>query len=451
MQFLSKNAPLRNKLTLFFCCCLALASCEDPNELGVGLVDDNISGRYIDTLTVNVSTVYLDSLATSNQGTMLVGQYTAPYSGTLQSNSVFPLTLPSTWTVAEDAAYDSLKLIMPLGGYYYGDTTQAQTLEVYRLQSDVRARRLSPYFFNEQPASFFYAENALYNVSKAVAAPEPLVSFTYTPRPVSKDTLNIPLPDELGQEWISLKKAGDSRLTDATSFFNYFKGLKLVSNGGSAVIGFPVPAAKVRLYYSETSNGNKVARTKDFPISTAALQYNQIATDVEGTALEGLERGGSALPAAQTGNVSVTQAGAGLMIKLDFPYLNDLRTQLSPDLINHAVLVVEPLQNTTQHPYPVPATLSLFRTNRTNVPLRPVPSNTLDENSVPLGANYVEANNRYEFNVTSYVIQQLKTENTTGNALFLAPPTATYLKDVSRLVVGGPQSVKLKIYYTTIK
>lgn len=460
MQFLSKNAILRNKVTLFLCCCLALASCEDPNELGVGLVDDNISGKYTDTLTVNVSTVYLDSLATSGQGTLLVGEFTAPYSGEVDVNAVFPVSLGGTWTLAEDAAYDSLKLILPLGGYYYGDTTQAQTLEVYRLNSDIKTTKLGPYFFNEQPASFFYADNAIYNISTVATATDPLGAVTFRPRPVAKDTLAVPLSDELGQELISLRKAADSRLTDGTNFLNYFKGLQLTSNGGSAVVGFPVGGVKVRLYYSETVNGAKAGKTKDFTITNTGLQFNQITTNLEGTALEGLERGGEAVPSAQTGNVSVTQTGAGLVIKLEFPYLNDLKTQLTPELINRAVLIVEPQNNTIQYPYPVPPALMLYNTNRTNVPLRPASFDPLVENSPSLGANYDKEKNRYEFNITPYIIQQLKTQNTAGNALLIAPPTVAAtaqnpvpanLKDVSRLVVGGPQNVKLKIYYTTIK
>ncbi|WP_162051592.1 DUF4270 family protein [Pontibacter pamirensis] len=451
MQFLSRSAILRNKITLFLCCCLALASCEDPNELGVGLVDDNIAGIFTDTLTVNVSTVYLDSVATSGQNTMLVGQFSAPYSGTLEANSLFQLGLGSVWNVAENATYDSLQLIVPLSGYYYGDTTQAQTLAFYRLTSDIQARRLSPYFFNEEPASVLYADNALYNISRTDAAPEPFSSFTFTPRPVSKDTLAIPLSDELGQEWLDLKKAGDSRLGDATNFLNYFKGFKVASTEGSAVLGYALGGARVRLYYSETVDGTLTAKTKDFTVSNANLQYNQIETDLEGTALEGVTRSGGAVPAAQTGNISVTQAGAGLMVKLEFPYLNDLRSQLMPDLINRAVLVVEPLSNTTQYPYPAPAMLSLYSANRANVPFSPLLLNPLNPNSPGLTATYQETNNRYEFDLTPYIIQQLKTENTRGNALFLAPPVAAYIQSVSRLVVGGPQSVKLRLYYTTIK
>lgn len=450
MQFLSKNALLRNKISLFLCCCLALASCEDPNELGVGLVDDNIAGKYVDTLTVNVSTVYLDSVYTSGAGSMVVGQFDAPYSGTVTASAVFPLNLPETWTVAEDASYDSLKLIMPMNAYYYGDTTKAQTLEVYRLTSNIQQRRLSPYFFNEQPASYFYADNTLYNISKAAVAPEPISSFTFTPRPISKDTLIIPLSDEVGQEWLTLKKAADTRLTDATNFVNYFKGLKVMGTAGSAVVGFPVSGVKARLYYSETVNGARTARTKDFPVSNTALQYNQITTDLAGTPLEGLEPG-EVVPSAQTGNVSVTQAGAGLVIKLEFPYLNTLKGQLSPDLINRAVLVVEPLAGTTQYPYPVPPVLALYSTNKTNVPLNPLPVNPYFGSTTPLTADYKATSGRYEFNLTPYIIQQLQAENNAGNGLLLAPSLAAYTQGVSRLLVGGQQNVKLKIYYTTIK
>ena len=134
MQFSRIKTLLHHKVTMFLCCCVALVSCEDPNELGLGLVDDNIAGKYTDTLTVNVSTVYLDSLATSGTGNMLAGQYTDPHSGTVLANTFFQVGLGSaTWTVAADATFDSLTLLLPYSGYSYGDTTQAVTYNIHRL------------------------------------------------------------------------------------------------------------------------------------------------------------------------------------------------------------------------------------------------------------------------------------------------------------------------------
>ncbi|GAA4433801.1 hypothetical protein GCM10023188_23850 [Pontibacter saemangeumensis] len=457
MQFLKIKTLLLNKVTLFLCCCVALASCEDPNELGLGLVDDNIAGKYTDTLTVNVSTVLLDSVATSGSGNLLAGQYTNPYSGTALASTFFQVGLGSAaWTVAEDAAFDSLELILSYSGYSYGDTTQATTFEVHRLTSAMTPRTLSPYFFNEEPYSYLYAENSLYNTSNTATSADSLSSFTITPRPLSKDTFAIALSDELGQEWLSLKKAGDTRLTDATSFLNYFQGLKISSTAGSAVVGFPVASAKVRLHYSETVGGTKTARTRDFATVNPSLQYNQFLTNLEGSALEGLVRGGEPVPADQTGNVSVMQGGTGLMIKIEIPYLASLKGQVPPDLINRAVLVVEPLSNTAQYPFPVPPTLALYNTNSSNAPLAPV----MFDSQNALTADYAEPNQqnpsgRYDFNLTPYIVELLRDENPGNLTLLLGTPSTTYRQQVGRLVVGGSenqqQSIKLKVYYTTIK
>jgi hypothetical protein len=458
MQRFKIHSILRNKLILLLCCCLGLASCEDPNDLGLGLVDDNISGIYTDTLTVNVSTVYLDSMVTSGTNNMLIGQYAAPYTGTTEASTFFQVGLPATWTVAEDATFDSLKLILPYSDYNYGDTTNAQTFEVYRLTSDITQRRLSPYFFSEEPLSYFYTEPALYNNSNIGASEEALGSFTFSPRPIGEDSIAIPLSAELGEEWLSLKKAADSRLTDGTNFISYFKGLKVASTAGTSVLGFTANTAEARLYYTETVNGALVSQFKSFPLTNAALQYNQILANLEGTELEGVVRSGEAVAASQTGNVSVAQGGSGLIIKLDFPYLNSLKEQLSPDLINRVVLVVEPLSSAS-YPYPVPQTLGLYRTNNTNVPLAPV-TVEYDINGTELTAAYAAANdqgqgNRYEFNLTQFFISRLKEENKSSASLMLAPPRTANTQGVSRLIVGGPgnqvKSVKLKVYYTTIK
>ncbi|MHA6246549.1 DUF4270 family protein [Pontibacter sp. CAU 1760] len=456
MQFSRLKTLLQNKAMLLLCCCVALVSCEDPNELGLGLVDDNIAGRFTDTLTVNVSTVYLDSLATSATTSMLAGQYTTPYTGTLKANAFFQIGLGNAWTLAADATLDSVKLILPYSRYNYGDTTQTISYSLHRLTGNLQVRTLSPYFFNEQPYSYFYGEESLYNNSSVSAADEALATFSVRPRPTSKDTLKVKLPAALGQEWLSLKKAADTRLTDATAFLDYFKGLKLTSTSGSAVIGFPAASSvKVRLYYSETANGSKVAKTKDFPFTNNSVQFNQIRTNLEGSLLEGVVRGGQPVPASATNNVSVAHSGSGLMIKLEVPNISKLKGQLPADLINKALLVVEPLSNTTSYPYPAPATLGLYTTNSSNVPLTPLLSGQAELTAVYKEPSPQNANGRYDFDLTSQIVDLLKQDNPGNLTLLLAPPAAAYRTVVNRLVVGGPknqqQSIKLKIYYTTIK
>ncbi|WP_161889945.1 DUF4270 family protein [Pontibacter russatus] len=452
MQFSRIKTLLHHKVTLFLCCCVALVSCEDPNELGLGLVDDNIAGKYTDTLTVNVSTVYLDSLATSATGNMLAGQYTDPHSGTVLASTFFQVGLGSgTWTVAADATFDSLTLLLPYSGYSYGDTTQAVTYNIHQLAETITPRKLSPYFFNEEPYSVLYADNALYNTSATDTVPEALSSFTIVPRPATKDTLEIALSDELGQEWLSLKKAGDTNLTDATNFLSYFPGLKIKGTGGNAVLGFPVGATKVRLYYTETVNGTATAQTRDFAIVNPNLQYNQFLTNLEDSELAALVQGGEPQPASQTGGVSVSQSGSGLMVRIEVPHLASLKGQVPPDLINRAVLVVEPLSNTAQYPYPAPLEMGLYSTNSSNVPLAPLMAGTEVLKAKYEAPDQQNPSGRYDFNLTPYLVELLKQEDVPALTLLLAPPVSPYRQGVNRLVVDGQQSIKLKIYYTTIK
>ncbi|AKD03106.1 DUF4270 domain-containing protein [Pontibacter korlensis] len=466
MQFFKTKSLYKNKFNYLLCCLgamLTLASCEDPNELGLELVEDNISGVYTDTLTINVSTVLADSIATSGSGIMLAGQYTTPQTGALQASTYFQVGPGGVLaTPAEGATYDSLKLILPTSGYYYGDTTQRVTYSVYELNSTLTARNLPPVIPNEQPYSSFYHQGAgLYSVSKVDLKPEPLATYTFSPRPVSKDTLEISLQNELGQQWFDLQKAGDDKLKDNNSFAAFFKGLGIVASEGNAVLGFPTSGAVVRLYYSEpsSSGGNRTVKSYNFSLINSNLQYNKFDGDFTGTPLEGL-KDSKELPASATNEISVAQAGTGLLIKLEIPYLENLKEKLKPEFINKATLVVEPFRGAaTGYPFFVPSSVGLYETSISNVLYTPLNVEYTQE-IIPLTSAYIKSSEtategRYEFSITEYLINKLKNENRINEPLYLAPASSEFRNSVSRLVVGAQnqaiKNVRLKVYYTTIQ
>lgn len=462
MLFSKTKALIQNKFNYLLCCLSALfvlAACEDPNELGLELVDDNISGKYTDTVTVNVSTVLLDSLSASGTGTILVGQYTAPSVGTLTSASYFQVApTTSLVTLESEARFDSIKLILPYAGYTYGDTTQNLTLQVNELAAEPRTSSLPPILGKEDPISLFYQSNAIYNIRRFAVKDEPLASYTFVPRPANQDTIEVDLPNTLGQQWFDMLKVNDERIRDTESFTNYFKGIRLQATAGASVIAIPTSATKVRLYYSKPVNGIREAFEFDFDLVNTSLQYNRITNNLEGTPLAGLARG-KALPAANTGGLAVVQTGAGLAIKLEMPYLQKLREVLEPNFINKAVLVVEPKEGSAvTYPYPVPQTLGLYVSGPNNVPLGAV-AVEYDRDGAPLTSSFLRSTEpgkvgRYEFSVTEYLINTLKNPSTSQNALLLAPDLSNYNKNVNRLLVdqmAREKSIKLKIYYTTIK
>ncbi|WP_276497710.1 DUF4270 family protein [Pontibacter litorisediminis] len=455
----------KNKINHLLCCLgavLLLASCEDPNDLGLELVEDNVSGTFTDTLTINLSTVRVDSIATSGKGNMLVGQYTTPQTGTLRASTYFQVGPGSSLAApAAEATYDSLKLfLLPTSGYYYGDTTQSITLSIHELASALTPRALPPTVPQEEPNSYFYQGSGLYNTTKATVKQDPLGTYTFAPRPVRKDTLAIPLSDELGQQWFDLSKAGDERLKSNASFVAYFRGLGIMATAGNAVLGYPASGAVVRLYYSEpsASGGARTVKTYDFLPANSNLQYNKFDGNYTGTPLEGLQNS-KEVPASASNGISVAQSGTGLVIKLEIPHLEKLKEKLKPEFINKATLVIEPFRGaTTTYPFPVPAVVGLHETSN-NVLYAPLtmeygrPDQPVALTSTFVKSSETATDGRYEFSVTEFLIQRLKNERLTGRPLYLIP--GDFGNGVSRLVVGAQdpaiKNVRLRIYYTTIQ
>ncbi|WP_266203960.1 DUF4270 family protein [Pontibacter kalidii] len=449
---------------LFYClgAVLLLSSCEDPNELGLALVEDNVSGTFTDTLTINLSTVMVDSIATSGTGNMVVGQYTTPQTGTLHAATYFQIGPGGSLAApAAEATYDSLKLFLPTSGYYYGDTTQAVTYSIHELSSTLAARALPPTIPNEEPSSYFYQNPALYNKTNVAVKPEPIGTHTFAPRPVRKDTLVIDLSDELGQQWFDLQKAGDDKLKDNANFTAFFKGLGITATSGNAVLGFPAAGALVTLYYSEpsASGGARTVKMYTFPLINSNLQFNKLDGDFTGSPLEGLQESGE-LPASQTNEISVAQAGTGLMIKLEIPHLDKLKEKVKPEFINKVTLVVEPFRGaTTVYPFPVPSSMGLYETGMSGLLYSPLVTE-YNPDGLLLTSNFIKSSEtatdgRYEFSVTEFFINKLKTDYRTNLPLYLAPAASEFKNGVSRLVVGAQnpaiKNVRLRIYYTTIQ
>ncbi|OKL38992.1 DUF4270 family protein [Pontibacter flavimaris] len=448
---------------LFYClgAVLLLSSCEDPNELGLALVEDNVSGTFTDTLTINLSTVMVDSIATSGTGNMVAGQYTTPQSGTLHAASYFQVGPGGSLAApAAEATYDSLKLFLPTSGYYYGDTTQAVTLSIHEVTSTLSTRALPPTIPNEDPNSYFYQNPALYNKTNVAVKPEPIGTHTFAPRPVRKDTLAIDLSDELGQQWFDLQKAGDEKLKDNANFAAYFKGLGLTATSGNAVLGFPAAGAVVTLYYSEpsASGGARTVKMYTFPLINPSLQFNKFEGDFTGSPLDGLQESGE-LPTSITNDISVAQAGTGLMIKLEIPYLEKLKEKVKPEFINKVTLVVEPFRGaTTVYPFPAPP-IGLYETGMSGLLYSPLVTE-YNPDGLPLASNFIKSSEtatdgRYEFSITEFLINKLKNDYRTNLPLYLAPTASEFKNGASRLVVGAQnkdiKNVRLRIYYTTIQ
>ncbi|MEQ8533946.1 MAG: DUF4270 family protein, partial [Imperialibacter sp.] len=105
----------------------------DLLPVSVDLIDD-ITPDFIiiDTLTLDVSTVRLDSFVTSDTERLLVGRYEDEYIGEITSTSFFEVAYQDySFYPPAASRFDSLTLVLYYD-YNYFDTLQTQTIDVFR-------------------------------------------------------------------------------------------------------------------------------------------------------------------------------------------------------------------------------------------------------------------------------------------------------------------------------
>ena len=104
------------------------ASCEKQSlDFNSSFIDNTITNLVlVDSSTVEIATVYVDSFVSSNTNTILAGKYKDEQFGTVSSQSFLQMGLPSaTYDIPNGAVFDSLEVILKLNKTFYGDTLSA--------------------------------------------------------------------------------------------------------------------------------------------------------------------------------------------------------------------------------------------------------------------------------------------------------------------------------------
>ncbi len=238
------------------------SSCTKPDiSFGESYLDNSFTNIItVDTATPIVSTVFVDSFATSGTGKAVIGTYTDPYFGTVTAQSYFPIAPPAYSDVYGKSVYDSLEVILKLNKSFYGDTTQPLQINVNQLSERIA-----------------YAENksALYNLNSFPVIETPLGTKTVSIRPSVTDTISIRLSDEKGAELLGKLRSLGDEIKSTEQFLNYFKGLCISASSSSAyMLGFS-DSIIMRLHYRDPGVIQQ-SKSVDFTISDQALHFNQI-------------------------------------------------------------------------------------------------------------------------------------------------------------------------------
>lgn len=419
-------------------------SCSSKNQDlqfsgGKNLIKSDMQISIIDTFSLNMSTVQIDSLVTTGRDTLLVGQYVDDRLGKVEAQSYFRVLLPSLNADSKDV-FDSMTLIMKPNGYYYGDTTLTQQLTVYRLAEGLNLA----------------AGEDFYNTSSRMAYLEnPLGVINFKPQPKNNTKIEIKLDQSLGQMLFDMMVEKNINLTNIDNFLEFFKGILVMPTGNpqGAVVGYTMSDSVLLMrMYAHANLEERVNKHFDFTAETGTYHFSRITHDRTGTKLSGLVSQDKSVPSAETDHEVYLQGGTGLVPALKIPYLGKI-LELDNTVILKAELILKPVINTYNHSL-MPVTISYFSSNTENQLIRAYAdpnTGAVLYGGLMLTDPVYDEGTYYRFDITPFVKEQLANNYYTGKTgLMFFYRTPTFSTSVNRLVLGDgnhpTQKAMLKLY-----
>lgn len=436
---------MNSKALLLFIPLLFIIACTDENDLlEVAIGDNFISSQtnvvIIDSFAVNMSTILIDSIPTSETGQLLVGQYTDKYLGDIKSTGFFQLDAPEITAINEDAIFDSLTLVLNYSGLSYGDTLQPQYFSVYRVIEDIE--------LND--------DYSLYNTSFFEYDESPVGSLSFYPKPNFKDSIEIKLDDALGKEFMNLLKDEATEITNSDDFIDFFKGLAIVpGENSSSVLSFAGTDSLISMVlYSHYVEKEKIETSHIFPMYSSSTCFNHIEANRTGTLVENLETQKQELTSNKTGNIAFIQGGLGIVTRIDIPGLSRLLEMDYRKILYKAELTIKPVPVPNGYSSDeLPSELVLYNTDKYN---RLVSEITTDEGeSIYADFSLDEMYNKdtyYLFDLYDYVSDELSDGYVdANNGLIISLPTNNMQGSLDRVALdartGMSYKPTLKLYY----
>jgi len=406
-----------------------LVSCSKDSELTIGkdFIKSTASLVYSDTMSLELSTLILDSIPTAGKKVALVGKYIDNNIGIVESMSYIHLGA-NTYSIDEESVYDSLVLVLTSTGYYYGDTLANYNLNVYRVSETIEVKDNAGYLSNRSQFGVY---------------PNTIGKKTINAKPLTNKEIRIPLDRQLGLEFTNKFRSSSNSFIDE-SFTSYFKGIKLQVDGETnSILGFLIAdtLAVLKLYYH--IEGTENVDSVDIKSYNTSRQFNEIKLDETNLLLKKLSQ--EPLLSKSLDNNSYVQGGAGIVTRIDFPTLKNLQFQNRKFEIINATLVIQPsLEMNLAY---LPSKLSLFATNKHNDFI----AQLADENGDAITGslyqdNVYKENTCYSWNITSFLNHLINNQEDQYNGLLVLPEN--YDREFNHVVIADQQKSE---YRTKLK
>lgn len=419
---------------LFFLVVGLIMSCEEDQDLvpvGEDWIKVDTKIYFIDSMTVESSTFKFDSILVSNTSRLLVGSYTDPVFGKVKAKSFMQLAYPFA-SISDDAIYDSIAVVLNYDNYFYNDTTQTQTIEIFNLLDDIKTD-----------------DGYFYNTTSFEASETPIGSKTFLPYPTKEDSIHITISDVFGKELY--ERIRDNDINTEDDFLDLYKGL-LVNPGdnNSSVLGFATSSA-LRLYYSfEDELEVEDSEIIEFPLN-AGNSFHNILSDYSGTYFDTLNSQETQLVSEDTDNNIFIQSGAGLATRIDIPFIERINDIPGNGSILDANLSLSVKQNSSTDNLNIRDSLSVYLMNRKG-DLLDVLTNSTGETVYGMLNDIDEEFKTLTYTIPATYFLNLKLNQIYGEEIYLAVYGQDFSQSVDRYILNNEEvssnDLKLKLELT---
>ena len=429
---------------LISCSILWLASCKKADiTFGEALLDNTHTQVIkLDSVSIDVSTIFLDSFITNNKEVGLAGVYNDPYFGVVKAKTYLEVAPPTFQDTFQQSSFDSLEVVLFLNKTYYGDTSKPLQLSVYRLAEGL-----------DYPQGTY-----MYNNTSFTTYQQPLATQQILLRPNQMDSISIRLSDDLGKEWLNMLQTSNTYVREQADFNDYFRGLCIQAEGTDGVVFGFKDSVSVRLHYTK-NDVYPVSRQLEFSIYNRERQFNNINVDRTNTAINNISSANYEISSTVTNGAGYMQYITGTVVKLRFPYIKDLLQLNGYTSLAGAELHIKPVAGSFNALYPLPPTLRLSTTDGTNSFLSDITTSTSGSETVQTGSLQVDdlygIDTYYSYDITSYITYLLSLSENNKYGLLVAPVADDVGTTFSRLLLRDNKTesyrTELILYYLSVQ
>ena len=391
-----------------------------------------------DTLTMKMSTVMLDSFATSSASRLLAGSYRDSDFGMVNPCPYFRYSsqIPYTDKDPDLLKYNNTVLRLYYDGYYFNDTTQLQTLRVLELAEEMEQE-------NDDGDTQLY-NTSEFNIKYENGTDSPLGELTFIPHPTKSidggtGYIEIRLPDRLGEQIFDISYNDD--LEEYPDFTDIIHGFKIESDeNNTAVLGFTTNA-EFRINYTDYTAIPYEEKELIFSVESTNDYFNHIEADQDNALTQSITESDNNLSSDQSGNMAYMMAGTRMALRIELPYLRNILYDNPAIAIDEVLLSIRPMIDRYKGNKKMPSSLQGTIVNKDNEAISDATFTAyLYED------DEFDRDTQYLVDINDFVQLQLAILEENENALLFVPSTNSFTESMDNLVIADSKNDEFNTY-----